>query len=115
MAPSQPLQCVTRLPQAGQGCFAAFLSARPAAAASRWDGLDRPARRASRSWGAHGSRRCEGALRISSRGAPGSGKGVISMIKLQLCRHHLGLLIRAVEAFQPPADENADHDELMAY
>jgi hypothetical protein len=37
------------------------------------------------------------------------------MIKLQLCRHQLGLLIRAVEAYQPTADEDTDHKDLVAY
>jgi hypothetical protein len=40
---------------------------------------------------------------------------VIPVITLHLCRHQFGLLTRAVTAYQPAADEKADHQDLVAY
>ena len=37
------------------------------------------------------------------------------MTKLYLCQHQLELLTRAVEAYQPTADEKIDHQDLVEY
>ena len=37
------------------------------------------------------------------------------MTKLYLCQHQLELLTRAVEAYQPAADEKIDHRDLVEY
>ena len=37
------------------------------------------------------------------------------MTKLYLCQHQLELLTRAVEVYQPAADEKIDHQDLVEY
>src|SRR5512135_909081 len=102
MASSQPLQCVTRLPQVGQGCFAALPLRSPRCGGVPLDGTVLTGQPAV--CPGPGSSRVE-VLRRSlpdiQPGRPGSGKGVIPMIKLWLCQHQLELLTRAVKAYQP--------------
>ena len=37
------------------------------------------------------------------------------MIQLLLCEHWLELLTRAVKAYQPAADEETEHKDLLEY
>ena len=37
------------------------------------------------------------------------------MIQLLLCEHRLELLTRAVKAYQPTADEETEHKDLVEY